>query len=135
MNEYSAAVAGNTRARIVVDFDDQIVKPIGALEAIAWFIGRPPERVIVAPVRGVFAPGIVPPNWPNRQEGTRAARAVRPPPQPNRMKLAGRRSAIAFAFRRLDAGPAQSCANRALPRHEPSLRAQPRADVHMDCGQ
>jgi len=66
MNEYSAAVAGNTRARVVVYFDDQIVKPIGALEAIAWFIGRPPERAIVAPVRGVFAPGIVPPNWPNR---------------------------------------------------------------------
>ena len=52
MNEYSAAVA-------VVDFDDQVVKPIGALEAVAWFIGRPPERSVVAPVLGVFAPGIV----------------------------------------------------------------------------
>ena len=59
MNEYSAAVAGNTRTRVVVDFDDQVVKPIGALEAVAWFIGRPSERAVVAPVLGVFAPGNV----------------------------------------------------------------------------
>jgi hypothetical protein len=59
MNEYRAAAAGDPRAHIMVDFDDQIVEPIGALEAVAWFIGRPPERAIVAPVFGVFAPGIV----------------------------------------------------------------------------
>jgi hypothetical protein len=135
MNKYSAAVAGNTRPGVMIDFDDQIVKPIGTLEAVAWFIGRPPERAVVAPVLGVFAPGIVRRNSPDRQEGMRARQAVRPPPQPNRMKLAGRRGAIAFAFRRLDACPAQSGANRALPRHEPSLCAQPRAHVHMNCGQ
>ena len=31
MYEYSAAAASNTRAGIMVDFDDQIVKPIGTL--------------------------------------------------------------------------------------------------------
>jgi len=135
MNEYSAAVAGNARPGVMVDFDDQIVESIGALEPVPWFIGRPPERAVIASVRGVFAPGVVHRDSPDRQEGTRARQAVRPPPQPNRMKSAGRRCAVAFAFRRLDACPAQSRADRALPCHEPSLRAQPRADVHMDCGQ
>jgi hypothetical protein len=51
------------------------------------------------------------------------------------MKLASWRGAIAFAFRRFDAGPTHSRANCALPCHEPSLRAQPRARVHMDSGQ
>ena len=135
MNEYSAAAAGNARARIMVDFDDEIVKPIAALEAVAWFIGRPPERPVVAPVLGVFAPGIVRRYSPDRQERVRTRQAVCPPPQPNRMKSAGRRGAIAFAFRRLDAGAPQSRSNRALPHHEPSLRVQPRANVHVDCGQ
>jgi hypothetical protein len=31
MNEYSAAAAGNTRPGVMVDFDDQIVKPVGTL--------------------------------------------------------------------------------------------------------
>jgi hypothetical protein len=31
MDKYRAAVAGNTRARVMVDFDDQIVKAIRAL--------------------------------------------------------------------------------------------------------
>ena len=135
MNEYSAAVADNPRPGVMVDFDDQIVESIGALEPVPWFIGRPPERAVIPPVRGVFAPGIVRRDSPDRQEGTRAWQAVRPPPQPNRMKLAGRRGAVAFAFRRLDACPAQSRADRAPVCHEPSLSAQPRADVHMDCGQ
>lgn len=135
MNEHSAAMASNARARVMVDFDDEIVKPIGTLEAVAWFIGRPPERPVVAPVRGVFAPGIVRRDSPDRQERRGMRQAVCPPPQPNRMKSSGRRGAIAFAFRRLDAGPAQSRTNRALPRHEPGLHVQPRADVHMNCGQ
>ena len=135
MNEYSAAVAGNARPGVMVDFDDQIIESIGALEPVPWFIGRPPERAVIASVRGVFAPGVVHRDSPDRQEGTRARQAVRPPPQPNRMKSAGRRSAVAFAFRRLDACPAQSRADRALPCHEPSLRTQPRAHVYVNRGQ
>ena len=135
MNKDSAAVAGHARAGVMVDLDDKIVKAIAALEVVAWFIGRPPERPVVASVLGVFAPGIVRRYAPHRQKGTRTRQAVCPPPQPNRMKSAGRRGAIAFAFRRLDAGAPQSRANRALPHHEPRLRVEPRADVHMDCGQ
>ncbi len=132
MKKYRTAVAGDARARVMVDLDDQIVKPVGTFEAIAWFIGRPPEWTIVAAVLGVFAPGVVRRDRPDRQESAWSRQAIRPPPQPNRMKSADRRGAIAFAFRCLDACPAQSCANRALPRHEPSLRPQSRTDVHMD---
>jgi hypothetical protein len=135
VNENSAAVAADARAGVMVDFDDQIVKPIGTLQTIAWFIGRPPERTVIAPVFGVFAPGIVRRYSPDRQQGTRVRQAIRTPPQPDRMKLAGGRRAIAFAFCRPDACPTQSRANRALPHREPSLPAQSRADVQMDCGQ
>jgi hypothetical protein len=42
MNKDGAAVAGHARARVMVDFDDEIVKPIAALEAVACLFGRPP---------------------------------------------------------------------------------------------
>jgi len=128
-------MAGDARAGVMVDFDDKIVEPVGALEAVAWFIGRRAEWPVVAPVRGVLAPGIICRYAPDRKEGPRARQAVRSPPNPKRMELPGRCGAVAFAFRRLDARPAQSRSNRTLPCHEPSLRTQPRAHVYVNRGQ
>src|SRR5690348_12750884 len=131
MNEDSTAVAGDPRTRVMVDLDEEIIEPVGALEPVAWFIGRPPERPVVAPVFGIFTPGIVRRDRPNRQLRARARQTVSAPPQPHRTELPCRRRAIAFAFRRLDAGPAQGGANSALPRHEPGLPAQLRPGVNM----
>ena len=52
VDEYGAAAAGDARPGVVVDFDDQIVEVVGAAEPVAWFIGRAPERSVVAPVGG-----------------------------------------------------------------------------------
>ena len=35
VDEYSTAMAGNARARVMVDFDDKIVQSIGALKTVA----------------------------------------------------------------------------------------------------
>ena len=72
MDENGAAPAGHARPDIMVDLDDEIVKTVGPPQAVAWFIGRPLECLVVAPVVWVFAPGVVWPYPPNRQEHTRA---------------------------------------------------------------
>ena len=58
MDEHRAAAAGDAGPGIVVDFDDQVVEPSCRQQPVAWFIGRPPERPIIAPVRRVLAPGV-----------------------------------------------------------------------------
>lgn len=135
VDEYRTAMAGNAGARIVVDFDDKIIESVGALKTVAWFIGRPPERPVVAPVLGIFAPRIMRSDAPDRKLGARARQAIGPPPQPKGVELPCRRGAVAFAFRWPDARPPQSRADRTLPGDEPSLRTQMRADVNMDCRQ
>jgi len=96
MQEYSTAMAGDAGPRIVVNFDNEIVEAVGAPQPVAWFIGRPVEGPIVPSIGRVFAPGIVGADPPDRQQGARPRQAVGSPPQPNRMKLPGRRRAVAF---------------------------------------
>jgi hypothetical protein len=69
MQEYSAAATGNARPSVVVDFDNQIVEAVGAPQPVAWFIGRPVEGPVVAPIGRIFAPGVVRANAPDRQQG------------------------------------------------------------------
>src|SRR5207248_458861 len=107
MQEYSAAVTGNARPRVVVNFDNEIIEAIGTPQPVAWFIGRPVEGPVVPSIGRIFAPGVVGADPPDRQQGARPRQAVGSPPQPNRMKLTGRRRAVAFPLGRFDAGSAQ----------------------------
>jgi hypothetical protein len=107
VNEHRAAAAGDSGPRIVVDLDNQIVETVGAAEPVAWFSGRAPEGPVIAAIRGILAPGEVGRDPPHRQGGARPLQTVSPPPQSNRMKPAGRRSAIALALIRLDATAAK----------------------------
>ena len=134
MQEYSAAAARNARPSVVVDFDNEIIEAIGTPQPVAWFIGRPVEGPVVPSIGRIFAPGVVGPDPPDRQQGARPRQAVGSPPQPNRMKLAGRRRAVAFPLGRFDAGPAQCRPYRAMSRRHPALRAPLRAGADMDCG-
>ena len=59
VDEYRAAAAGDAGPGIVVDLDDQVVEPVVTAEPVAWFIGRAPERPVIAPIRRVLAPGVV----------------------------------------------------------------------------
>jgi hypothetical protein len=58
MDENSAAAAGDPRAGVVIDLDNDVVKTVVAPQPVAWFIGRPAECPIIAAVAGVFAPSI-----------------------------------------------------------------------------
>ena len=58
MNEHRAAPASNSRSRIVVDLDNEVVKRIVAAQPVAWFIGRPAEWLVIAPILRILAPGI-----------------------------------------------------------------------------
>ena len=59
MNENRAAATGDPGPRVVVDLDEHVVEAVAAPKPVAWFIGRPREGAVVAPVGWVFAPGVV----------------------------------------------------------------------------
>lgn len=134
MQEYSAAAASNARPGIVVNFDNEIIEPIRTPQPVAWFIGRPVEGPVVPSIGRIFAPSVIGPDPPDRQQGARPRQAVGSPPQPNRMKLSGRRRTVAFPLGGLDAGPAQCRPYHAMSRRHPALRAPLRAGTDMDRG-
>src|SRR5262245_59840362 len=67
VQEYGTAALSHPRAPIVVDLDDEVVEPVLAPQAIAWFIGRAAERTVIPAVRRVLAPGEVRADAPDRQ--------------------------------------------------------------------
>src|SRR6266545_3609572 len=80
VQEHRAAAPGHPRSGIVVDLDDQVVKGVVAPEPVAWFIGRPPERPVVAPIPGIFTPSHLRVDAPGGQERARLGVAIGPPP-------------------------------------------------------
>ncbi len=132
MDEHGAAASGHPRTPVVIDFDDEIVEAVVPQKPIAWVIGRPPERMVIAPVRGVLAPGVVEPDPPYREQSSRARQAIGSPPQPDRAKPAGRCPAVTFALRRLDPGAAERNSGCNLAGEQRPLRASARPSVDVD---
>jgi hypothetical protein len=58
MQEHRATPTSDSRSGIVVDFDNEVVKRVGAAQPVAWFTGRLPEWLIIAPILRVLAPGV-----------------------------------------------------------------------------
>jgi len=58
VDEHGAAATGDAGPRVVIDLNKDVVEVIVAPKPVAWFIGRPPEGAVVAPVGGIFAPRI-----------------------------------------------------------------------------
>src|SRR5262245_45872932 len=107
MQEDRAAAPGHPRAGIVVDLDDQVVKPVAAPEAVAWFIDRPSEGAVVAAVGRILAPGQVHPDPPDRQPRRWPRSPIRALPQAQRPETPGRGRPIAFPLVGPDAGAPQ----------------------------
>ncbi len=131
MDEDGAAAAGNPGPRVMVDFDNEVVESVVAVQAVAWFIGRPRESAVIAAVSRVLAPGVAGPDAADRQRGLRPWQTVGPPPQSHRIESARRRAAVAFALIGPDAAPAERHRHRVDPREQPALRspAGPAADA------
>jgi hypothetical protein len=64
----------------MVDLDDQVVEVVVAAQPVAWLPGNALERSVIAPVAGVFAPGVVGADAANRQGRLRPWQAVGAPP-------------------------------------------------------
>src|SRR5580692_11218736 len=95
---------------------------VAAAQPVAWFIGRAPEGLVVAPVVRILAPGIVRADAADRQQGPRPWQAVGAPPQPQRAKSAARGAAVAFALIGLDAGAAERNGHSQWASKQPALR-------------
>lgn len=112
MDEHGAAAPGHAWPGVVIEFDNQIVKAVVTAEPVAWFIGRPAECVVIAAVCWVFAPGVVKSDPARREQSPWPRQAIGAPPQANRVKPAGWRGGIAFAFGCLNPGAAERDARR-----------------------
>jgi hypothetical protein len=106
MDKDGATAPGDAGPRIVVDLDDNVIEAVGAPKTVAWFIGRAPERAVIAAGGRVLAPGIARTDAPERQQCPGPEQAIGPPPNPNRMKPSGGRGAVAFSLGGLNAGAA-----------------------------
>src|SRR5271166_3637945 len=96
MDEYGAATTGNPGPCVVIEFEKNVVEGVVAPEAVAWFIGRAPERAVIAPIGRIFAPGVGRADPAQGKRCLRARKAVGPPPQPHRAKPAAGRSPVAL---------------------------------------
>jgi hypothetical protein len=132
VNEHRTAAAGDAGPGIVVDLDNQVVKPVGAAKPVAWFTGRAPERPIVAAIPWILAPCEVRPDPPHWKRCARPLHAVGSPPQAKRMKSAGRRSAVALTLIGLDAATAKCNPYGAGPSNHEALRAAARTRAYPD---
>jgi hypothetical protein len=121
VNEHCAASPGYPRPRIVIDFDDEVVKMIGTSQVVAGCIDGPLHRAIIPSIGGILAPGIIWRNAPDGEQGARRWTAVSSPPQSDQTKATARRCAIAFALIGLNAGSAERDRNVRGADREPAL--------------
>src|SRR5260370_1664389 len=78
-----AAAAGNARARVVIELDEQVVEIIVAPQPVACRIGGQLDRPVVAAVARVLAPGVGLADAAHGEARARAGCAVPAPPQAN----------------------------------------------------
>jgi hypothetical protein len=107
MQEHRAATPRYARSGIVIDLDNEVIEAVFAPEPVATAAALQPDRPVVMPVVRVFAPGVLRADGADRQEGPRPLVTVAPPPEPQGVKDAPGRAAIALALVGPDAAPAE----------------------------
>ena len=98
MHEHGAAASGNARMRIVVDFEDEIVKVIIAPEPVAWCVFGQADRAVISAIVRVFAPSVGTGDAAHRQVRRWTSDAIRTPPKAERPKVSAWRCTIALAL-------------------------------------
>ena len=58
MNENSAATAGDTRTRVVVNFDDEIVEPVFTRQPIALSMRHYLDWPVITAITWIFTPTV-----------------------------------------------------------------------------
>src|SRR5260221_9693281 len=86
MQEHGTAAAGDARAEILIDLDDEVVEVILAREAVSGLVTHQPDRLVVAAVVWVLPPGGLGVGGPRPPVSVLLRSAVGPPPP---MFLAG----------------------------------------------
>ena len=132
MHENRAAASGDTRPRVVIDLDDEIVEMILAPEPVAGFIGPALERTIIAPVGGILAPGVVRSNRPDRQLRPRPRGAIGAPPEPPQLEQAARRATVAFALVGLNPSAPERYRDGEGARDQQAFSPMPRSGTHRE---
>ena len=123
VHEHRAASAGDARARVVIDLDNEIVEPVVAPQPVGRASLRHLHRLVVGAVVRVLAPAVVRTDWAHRQAGPWPRRPVGAPPQPPQLETAPRRAAIALALVGPDAAAAKRNRQRKPPRDQPAAAA------------
>ena len=80
MDEDRAAAPGHPGPPVVVDFNNEIIEMVGPAQTVAWVTITEPDRAIITAVGRILAPGVVGPDWPDRQRGERPDQPVGAPP-------------------------------------------------------
>src|SRR4051812_49021835 len=96
MEEYRASVAGDPRAPIVIDFDNQIIEMVLADKAVPGIAGRQFDALVIAPVGRVLAPGVVRRNPPHGEPCRGLWPPFGVPPDADEAETPTRRRAVAF---------------------------------------
>jgi len=102
VDEHGAAAPGDARPSVVIDFDNQVIKMIGAAQPVPACSGFETDGSIVATVSGRLAPCITRSDAAQWQQRMRRRMTVGPPPQPNQPEAPARCPAIPFALVRSD---------------------------------
>ncbi len=126
MDEDGAAAVTDTRARVVIDFNNEVVETVRAPETVTRRAFQQADRLIVAAVVRVFAPAVIRPNGPHGQSGARPRRAVGSPPKPDQPETPARRRAVALEFVGENAATAEGYRNDAPTEAQDALRPNAR---------
>jgi hypothetical protein len=106
MNENGAATASDSRARVVVNFDDEIVELVFTRQPITLSVRRYLDWPIVSAITRIFTPTVGGAYSLRRQRRDRTRVPIGAPPQSREPECAARRTAVAFTFICLDAASA-----------------------------
>src|SRR5204863_8853630 len=124
--------AGDTRACVMVDFDNKIIEMIRPAQPVAGLPDRRSDRPVIAAVGRVLAPGIGGGDAPDRKRSRWPGMAIGAPPQPYRPKTAERRTSVALPLVRQNAAAPERHRPGEGTGAEPAPRAAARrgADVN-----